>query len=52
MMCELIEKTLQGVDHDKDPISFHLRHIGRDISLKHFSRNRPVNQASSFSVLG
>ena len=41
-----------GGDHDAEPLSFHLRHIDRDLSLSFFSRKRPVHAESSFSVLG
>lgn len=52
LMCELIEKCEAGHNHDADPLNFHLQHIGRDISLGVFSRNRDINQNSSFSVIG
>ncbi len=52
MMAELIESCEAGHDHDRDPVTFHLRHIDRDISLGFFSRRREINPDSSFSVLG
>jgi sarcosine oxidase subunit beta len=52
MMTHLIEACEKGHDHDKEPLSFHLDHINRDISIGFFSRNRAVNPNSSFSVLG
>jgi len=52
MMAELIEYCRQGGDHDAQPLSFHLRHIDRSISIGFFSRRRPVHAESSFSVLG
>jgi sarcosine oxidase subunit beta len=51
-MAELIAACEAGRDHDADPVSFHLRHIDRDISLGFFSRRREINPDSSFSVLG
>ena len=52
MMAELIAACEAGHDHDADPVRFRLRNVARDISLGFFSRNRAVNQDSSFSVLG
>lgn len=52
MMAELVDYCRNGGDHDAAPLTFHLRHIDRPLSLSFFSRNRPVHAASSFSVLG
>ena len=52
MMATLIEACEAGHDHDNDPVNFHLDHIGVDISLGAFSRNREINKDSSFSVIG
>lgn len=52
MMAALIEACENGHDHDRDPLRFHLDHIGRDISLGFCSRNREINMNSSFSVIG
>lgn len=52
MMAELVEYCRGGGDHDREPLSFHLPHIGRSISLAFCSRNRAVFAESSFSVLG
>ncbi|WP_404710085.1 NAD(P)/FAD-dependent oxidoreductase [Sphingomonas sp. MMS24-J13] len=52
MMAELVEYCAKGGDHDAEPLTFHLRHIDRDLSLSFFSRKRPVHAESSFSVLG
>ncbi|MDH3659583.1 MAG: FAD-binding oxidoreductase, partial [Alphaproteobacteria bacterium] len=52
MMADLITACEGGRDHDADPISFHLRHVDRDVSLGFYSRRREVNPDSSFSVLG
>lgn len=52
MMTALIEACEAGQDHDRDPVRFHLEHLDMDISLGAFSRNREINQDSSFSVIG
>ena len=52
MMAALIAACEAGRDHDRDPVSFHLRYVDRDISLGFFSRLREINPDSSFSVLG
>lgn len=52
MMTALVEACEAGHDHDRDPLTFHLDHVGRQISLGAFSRNRQINQDSSFSVIG
>ncbi len=52
MMTALIEACENGHDHDRDPLDFHLDYIGQRISLGAFSRNREINQDSSFSVIG
>jgi sarcosine oxidase, subunit beta len=52
MMAELVDYSAKGGDHDASPLTFHLKHLDRDVSLRFFSRNRPVHADSSFSVLG
>jgi len=52
MMAELIDACEDGRDHDRDPVMFRLRHIGREVSIGFYSRLREVNPDSSFSVLG
>jgi sarcosine oxidase subunit beta len=52
MMAELIEACESGQDHDRDPVTFRLKYIDRDIDIGFFSRNRKINENSSFSVLG
>ncbi len=52
MMADLIEACEAGREHDRDPVSFRLKHIGRTIGLEFFSRRREINPDSSFSVLG
>jgi hypothetical protein len=41
-----------GRDHDREPLKVEGRHTGFEIDLGFFSRLRPVNRESSFSVLG
>ena len=52
MMTDLIEACENGRDHDRDPVSFHLRNVDRTVSLGFYSRLREINPDSSFSVLG
>lgn len=52
MMSALINACEAGQDHDKDPVSYHLEYLKRDINLGFYSRNREINRDSSFSVLG
>ncbi|MDA7598556.1 FAD-binding oxidoreductase [Alphaproteobacteria bacterium] len=52
MMTALIEACENGQDHDKDTVVFRLENVGYDLPLSAFSRNREINQNSSFSVLG
>jgi sarcosine oxidase subunit beta len=52
MMAALIDYRESGNDHDTHPLSFRLPFIGRDIDVGFYSRKRPINEESSFSVLG
>ncbi|MFC6688454.1 NAD(P)/FAD-dependent oxidoreductase [Jhaorihella thermophila] len=52
LMAALIEYCENGTDHDTTPMPFKLPHIGRTIDAGFYSRKRPVNEDSSFSVLG
>ncbi|MEL6643257.1 MAG: FAD-binding oxidoreductase [Pseudomonadota bacterium] len=52
MMASLIEYCENGNDHDARPLSFNLPYIDRDIDVGFYSRKRPINTESSFSVLG
>ncbi|MBT8456762.1 MAG: FAD-binding oxidoreductase, partial [Alphaproteobacteria bacterium] len=52
MMAALIEFCEAGNDHDTAPLQFTLPYIERDIDVGFYSRKRPVNEESSFSVLG
>jgi sarcosine oxidase subunit beta len=52
LMARLIEACENGQDHDAEPVLLHLDHLDRDVSIGFYSRNREINQDSSFSVLG
>jgi len=52
MMAELIEYCENGNDHDANPLNFTLPYIQQETSVGFYSRNREINQESSFSVLG
>lgn len=52
MMAALIEYCEGGGDHDTWPLQFQLPHIQRTIDVGFYSRKRPINEESSFSVLG
>ena len=52
LMAALVDYCEGGADHDTAPLHFRLPYIGRTIDAGFFSRKRPINQESSFSVLG
>ncbi|NQU57823.1 MAG: FAD-binding oxidoreductase [Rhodospirillales bacterium] len=52
MMLNLIEACDKGQDHDREPVVYTLERQNRPLDLGFFSRNRAINQDSSFSVLG
>ncbi len=52
MMAALIAHCEAGNDHDATPLMFRLPCIDRDLDVGFFSRKRPINEESSFSVLG
>jgi sarcosine oxidase subunit beta len=52
MMATLITACEAGQDHDKDPVQYTMEYLGRTVSIGFYSRNREINQESSFSVLG
>ena len=52
IMAELVCRGEAGHDHDAEPISVELPHVGRALDIGFFSRRRQVNPDSSFSVLG
>jgi sarcosine oxidase subunit beta len=52
MMASLIDYCENGNDHDVAPLQFHLPYIDRSMDVGFYSRKRPINKESSFSVLG
>lgn len=52
LMASLIEYCEAGNDHDTEPLRFKLPYIDREIDAGFYSRRRPINAESSFSVLG
>jgi glycine/D-amino acid oxidase-like deaminating enzyme len=52
LMARLIDAVERGADHDNDPVEFVGEHTGLRIDLSAFSRKRPVNDASTHTVLG
>ncbi|MCU9837746.1 FAD-binding oxidoreductase [Ruegeria sp. WL0004] len=52
MMAALVRYCEEGGDHDTAPLQFDLPYIGRSIDVGFYSRKRPINDESSFSVLG
>ena len=53
MMAELIHQCERnGLDHDKAPLQYTLPETGVKIDVGFFSRNRKINENSSFSVNG
>ena len=52
MMAALVDYCEAGNDHDTNPLTFTLPYIGKDIDVGFYSRKRPINEESSFSVLG
>ena len=48
----LIVACEAGRDHDQEPVEFRLKNLDRTISVGFYSRNREINENSSFSVLG
>ncbi len=51
-LTELIKAVEAGHDHDADPVKVKMPHTGLVLDMGVFSRNREINEASSFSVLG
>ncbi|MCR9254638.1 MAG: FAD-binding oxidoreductase [Alphaproteobacteria bacterium] len=52
MMAALVDYCEGGADHDSAPLRFTLPYIDQSIDVGFYSRKRPINQESSFSVLG
>ncbi|MFA3917363.1 NAD(P)/FAD-dependent oxidoreductase [Ruegeria hyattellae] len=52
MMAALIAYCEGGGDHDANPLRFELPYLEKEIDVGFYSRKRPINEESSFSVLG
>jgi glycine/D-amino acid oxidase-like deaminating enzyme len=52
LMAEIIVACEGGRDHDTRPVEVALERTGHVVDLAHYSRRRPVNRSSSFSVMG
>jgi sarcosine oxidase subunit beta len=52
MMAALVQYCENGGDQDAKPLQFRLPYLGRAIDTGFYSRKRPINKESSFSVLG
>ncbi len=52
LMAELIDRVENGHDHDRDPVQVKTRYTGLTLDAGFYSRNRPINKDSSFSVNG
>ncbi len=52
LMAALVDYCEAGNDHDAAPLQFRLPYIDRSIDAGFYSRKRPINAESSFSVLG
>jgi hypothetical protein len=52
LMAEVIDKTENGHDHDRNPVQVTTRYTGLVLNAGFYSRNREINANSSFSVNG
>ena len=52
LVAELVEFCEAGNDHDTNPLQFELPYIGKSVDAGFYSRMRPINMESSFSVVG
>lgn len=52
LMAALVDYCENGNDHDADPMKFTMPYLDLEIDAGFYSRKRPINQESSFSVLG
>jgi sarcosine oxidase, subunit beta len=52
LMATLVEYCERGTDHDARPLRCRLPYFDREIDTDFYSRKRPINRESSFSVLG
>ena len=52
MMAEIIDAVEKGHDHDQDPLQITFPYTGVTLNTGFYSRNREINENSSFSVNG
>lgn len=52
MMAALIAYCEEGNNHDEAPLQYRFPYIDRVLDVGFYSRKRPINEESSFSVLG
>lgn len=52
LMAELIDRVEGGHDHDADPVTMPLKYTRTTCDLGFFSRRRPPNRDSSYTVIG
>jgi len=52
LMAALVNYCEDGNDHDNEPMRLRLPYIQHEINTGFYSRRRPINKESSFSVLG
>jgi sarcosine oxidase subunit beta len=52
LLRELVDAVEAGHDHDAAPVSVTMPRTGVEVSLGPYSRRRPLNSDSTFSVLG
>lgn len=52
LMAELVDACESGHNHDADPIKVAGRYTGLELETGFYSRLRPINRESSFSVVG
>ncbi len=52
MMAALVDYCESGNDQDRKPLQFELPYTGQHVSTGFYSRRRPINSESSFSVVG
>ena len=52
IMAELVTACEAGHDHDVDAVQVHCPYTAQSLNIGFYSRNRQINRASSFSVLG
>ena len=52
IMANLVDGFFNNINHDLNPITLNLSKINFKLNLSCFSRNREINDQSSFSVLG